>query len=125
MEIPQKPPEQPQLESLFRTRKWALLSAVLCVFNLLLPIRFWVANYVLIASLVVFSVASMLSWFYMFRIVRTLHGVGYALAHVAISVLLTPVFLFGLILVPLLVQGDAERLAGVADTDQDDTIASK
>ena len=46
----------------------------------------------------------------MYRLVKQIHGAGYAIAHVFFLFLLTPAFLAGPILLPFLVQSDAERL---------------
>lgn len=47
-----------------------------------------------------------------YRLVEKIHGKGYAIAHVFFLFLLTPAFATGPILLPLLVQSDAERLLG-------------
>ena len=59
----------------------------------------------------VFSLGSIACWYYMFRAVTHLHGPISAVGHVLVSVILTPVALTGIILIPLLVRGDAERLS--------------
>ena len=45
-----------------------------------------------------------------FRLVNKMHGQVSASLHVGLSVILTPFFLIGPVLIPLLVLGDAQRL---------------
>lgn len=47
---------------------------------------------------------------YLFRLANKVHGVGYAALHVVLTVILTPFFLIGPLLIPLLVSGDVRRL---------------
>ena len=46
----------------------------------------------------------------LFRLANKMHGEVYASLHVVLTVILTPAFLAGPLLIPLLVQGDARRL---------------
>lgn len=90
------------IEQLFRARKWALLSFVPVLLSLVFAGRIPLAGYALAISATVFCIASIASWFFIFRVVRPLHGTGYAIGHVVISILLTPALLTRLILIPLL-----------------------
>lgn len=51
----------------------------------------------------------------MYRLVKKIHGNGYAIAHVFFLFLLTPAFAAGPILLPLMVKADANRLLGETD----------
>ena len=99
------------IERLFSARKYALILAAALIFISLIAGRNVIATYTLLALTGAFVIATFATWFYVYRISQALHGTGYAIGHLAISVVLTPVFLIGLILMPLLVRGDAERLA--------------
>lgn len=95
---------------MFQARKWALVDIPL-VFFASLAGHLTVADYVFAIAATVFCLASIVCWYYMFRAVTRIHGPVYALGHVTVSVILTPVALTGIILIPLLVRGDAKRLS--------------
>ena len=94
---------------MFQARKWALVDIPLVFFASLVDLT--VADYMFAIAATVFCLASIVCWYYMFRAVTRIHGPVYAVGHVMISVILTPVVLTGIILIPLLVRGDAERLS--------------
>ena len=48
--------------------------------------------------------------YYMFNLVLKVHGWTTAFFHVTLTIILTPFFLVGPLLIPLLVKGDASRL---------------
>ena len=48
--------------------------------------------------------------YYLFRLANKMHGLVYAVLHVALAAILTPFFLVGPLFIPLLVSGDARRL---------------
>ncbi len=96
---------------MFAVRKYAIIFAAALIVLSLIAGRNALAAYTILALTGGFVIATIATWFYIFRISRSLHGTGYAVGHLAISVVLTPVFLTGLILMPLLIRGDAERLA--------------
>lgn len=97
-------------ERLFAARKWAVGLGAVIFLAVLIAGGNMLALCVLGVFANAFLISACVTWFYIFRIMQSLHGTGYAFGHVVISVLLTPVFLTGLILVPLLVRGDVERL---------------
>ena len=94
---------------MMRYRKWALVSGIFFVLALLIDLAsagvgssLWFVLPVLCCALPM--------WIAMHGIVCRLHGRSYAFWHVFASVILTPAFLTGIILVPLVVAGDAKRL---------------
>ena len=62
------------------------------------------------SSLLVAFVAQPMMLMNQFRLVDKMHGQVSASLHVALTVILTPFFLIGPVLIPLLVLGDAQRL---------------
>ena len=111
------------VKQLFSAREWAMISGAVLMLLVTVARRNTLAQSVaLILLLCVFLISTLATWYYIFRITRSLHSTGYALGHAALAIALTPIFLLGVILVPLLVRGDAERLGQVPDSDSDDTI---
>ena len=55
--------------------------------------------------------------YYMFRLVSKTNGTPNAIFHVILTALLTPFFLTGPLLIPLLARGDARRLMVVRHTE--------
>ena len=104
---------------LYRALSLALhVPTLFAVHTLDIPLVFFaslvdltVADYMFAIAATVFCLASIVCWYYMFRAVTRIHGPVYAVGHVMISVVLTPVVLTGIILIPLLVRGDAKRLS--------------
>ena len=96
---------------LFSARKCALVLAVALTLLSMIAGRSAFAAYTVLVLVIVFVTFILLTWLYIYRITQSLHGTGYALGHLAISVMLTPIFLLGIILVPLLVRGDVQRLS--------------
>ncbi len=121
--------DNPYLRPLFACRKWSMVGFGAALFlgfaadrilytnlslGLSVPtdlIRFVSSSVMLlmIASVLVFVAATVGCWFYLFLAGRRHAGVIYALFHLLSSIVLTPVFLFGIILMPVLVRGDVER----------------
>ena len=61
-------------------------------------------------SLIVAFVAQPMMLMNQFRLVDKMHGQVSASLHIGLTVILTPFFLIGPVLIPLLVLGDAQRL---------------
>ena len=59
----------------------------------------------------------LLMLYYMFRLVNKTSGTVNASFHVLLTAALTPIFLIGPLLIPLLVRGDARRLLIVGNTE--------
>jgi len=59
------------------------------------------------------GIVSLIVWYHLFLCSRDGGGYGYAIGHLALSVLLTPLLYIGVLLVPLLVESDLAK--GVAD----------
>ena len=51
-------------------------------------------------------------WYFVFRAAAWNHNVWIGFGHAIITACLTPCLLIGLVLIPILIRGDAERLAG-------------
>lgn len=134
--VPADPPpvvvgDNPYLRPLFACRKWSMVGFGAALFlgfaadrilytNLALGlsvptslIRFVSSSVMLlmITSVLVSVAATVGCWFYLFLAGRRHAGLVYAFFHLLSSIVLTPVFWFGVILMPVLVRGDVERAA--------------
>jgi len=76
----------------------------------LLRLEIWILSWLLPYALGLLLIAMIPLAISMFQLVRRLHGLVYAIVHVVLLYILTPMFLTGVILIPLLVHGDAIRL---------------
>lgn len=54
--------------------------------------------------------SSLATWYYVFRVGFREKGAGYAVGHLVLCIVLTPMLLIGTMLVPLMVRCDIERL---------------
>lgn len=95
----------PVAESAIRA-VWSLRSAVPA--SVLHGVSSCAALLVFLSSLV-FAASTLGCWSFLFMTGQRHAGVNYALGHLLLSILLTPILLVGIVVVPLQVRGDVER----------------
>ncbi len=66
----------------------------------------WLAALALAAVLVAALVST---WYYLFRVGLRHAGLGYALGHLVLSVVLTPLLFLGVVIIPALVRSDLAK----------------
>ncbi len=91
-------------------RKWAMIAGVpflIATFFAISSFDFETGLLFLAIPVLVFAIPM---WIKMFKLVNAMHGPIYATWHVLASVVLTPALLGGIILIPLVVRGDVNRL---------------
>lgn len=109
--------ENPFIRPLFALRKLALVAVGVVMF--FESTRAWMSPLPeLIYSTAYGASAFALTafWYILFRASARNSSTLFGIGHVLASILLTPCLLVGVILVPVLIRGDAERLAGVEDS---------
>jgi|GEM_PF-6231994 len=102
----------PHLQRLFFTQRIVLVS-VFGYLGLILLTKFWPAfpDTVYQAMSTICLVTLCVFWYFVFRAATWNHNAWVGLGHVVLSAFLTPCLLVGVFLVPVLIRGDAERLA--------------
>ena len=58
-----------------------------------------------------FTASILTCWYFLFRSAHRNAGTAHAIGHLLLSVILTPIVLLGVILIPILIRGDANRIA--------------
>ena len=103
--------DNPFVNPMFRCRRFAFQSLAVIFVLVILGADSLLAQIIIWGATTAFVISVLACWYFVFRAGQRNGGVGYAMGHLFVTVILTPIVLLGVILMPLLIRGDAERMA--------------